>query len=308
MYHIVRRIVSSTPSLLVGNGGNRASLQSRRNSASAVTDLVLERHREYRRKDPGWVRSCVEGAILSLGSCSGSGSGSGGQGGGGGSPGKRRAPASVPIGGGSDPRHDVADPPSKRRRTPEPDPPDFRPADSSGELPGRQLERSGSSGMLNAGLRSRYRDVAAREAREASDHDPAASEAADGEGDKMDDGDAGKTAGGGNLGGRSEQAASKPPAGANTPGVTPKKKKRTKKTPSSKAPSSSSDYPSDPLSSGPASIQPTARPVERYADLGGMSDLLNQVRELVEYREFVLSINARISFAHAAAQTPPFPH
>ncbi|EJK55154.1 hypothetical protein THAOC_25142 [Thalassiosira oceanica] len=140
--------------------------------------------------------------------------------------------------------------------------------------------------MLNAGLRSRYRDVAAREAREASDHASAASDAngadeCDREEEEM--GDDGKTARDGSAAeGRAEQAASKPPtASATTPGATPKKKKRTKKTPSSRSSSASaSGYPSDPLSSAPSTIQPTSRPVERYADLGGMSGLLAQVREL----------------------------
>ena len=274
VYHIVRRIAASTPSLLVGgSGGGKASQQSRRNSVEAVTDLVLERHREYRRKDPGWVRSSVEGAVLSLGSAGG--------GNGGGSPGKRRASASIPVGGGSGPRRDEADPPAKRKR---PSEPDSRQADAEArEAP--KLERSGSSGMLNAGLRSRYKDVAAREAREAREAgDPASdvngAEESEGVADGTVDGDT--SAGDGNAEGGADRAPSKPPA--TTPGATPKKKKRTKKTPSSRAPSASGQgYPSDPLSSSPAPIQPTSRPVERYSDLGGMTGLLNQVRELVEY-------------------------
>ncbi|EJK55155.1 hypothetical protein THAOC_25143, partial [Thalassiosira oceanica] len=90
---------------------------SRRNSVAAVTSLVLERHREYRRKDPNWVRTSVEGAVLSLGSAA---NGNGGQGGGGGAGEVPRGKKEDvhPRGGRSDPQpRDGANPPGQEEAT-----------------------------------------------------------------------------------------------------------------------------------------------------------------------------------------------
>ena len=93
LLQIVRRITTSTPSLLSAAGGNRASQQARTNNITAVTNSVLEKHREYKRKDLGWVRSGVEGALGVLAAEAGNSSDNN-------SSKKRRAPTSIPIGGG----------------------------------------------------------------------------------------------------------------------------------------------------------------------------------------------------------------
>ena len=74
---------------------------------------------------------------------------------------------------------------------------------------------------------------------------------------------------------------------ANSNTATPKKKKRSKKTPSKS--SANNHRTQDEGEAGPYSsnnaalLQPSPRPTERYANLGGISSLLQQLRELIEY-------------------------
>jgi ribosome biogenesis ATPase len=83
-----------------------------------------------------------------------------------------------------------------------------------------------------------------------------------------------------------------------TAGGTLGKKRRTRKTPSrssstTAAAASSSrvhhktrdndENPYRPLSHSGTFLQPSPRPTERYSDLGGISPLLRQLRELIEY-------------------------
>ena len=80
--------------------------------------------------------------------------------------------------------------------------------------------------------------------------------------------------------------------------TTPKKKKKTKKTPTKSSSSTSGskknmqrmqhgggdqDDDTSPYSTNVALLQPSTRPTERYSNLGGISSLLHQLRELIEY-------------------------
>ncbi|KAL7554395.1 hypothetical protein ACHAWF_017842 [Thalassiosira exigua] len=303
--------------------GSKASQQARRNSVQAVISLVLERHREYRRRDANWLRGGVEGALLAL--CAGEGRG------GSGSDRKRRASApAVPLGGGSNnPRLPTGESdggprsPSKRKRIDaigsvevdekivvEDDGSSSNDSSSNSISEPRKLAQSNSGGMLNASLRTRYKDVQREREKEAA----SGTAADDDEGDGSIDEPASAVVKGSGAG--DEERPSLPPPNAVDDAVggepvsavlasstrnhppaatsaaskdvaTPKRKKKSKKTPSR----SSSDLPrrvrdrddDSPYSTNLSMLQPTPRPMERYSDLGGVSPLLQQLRELIEY-------------------------
>jgi len=292
--------------------GNKASQQSRKNNIQAVTSLVLEKHREYRRKDLNWVKSGVEGALAALGSSAG-GNGSDGK--------KRRVSTTttVPVGGGSnnDTRSSFGDSdgrpnsPAKKKRT-------LRGIGEGAENgpiaeergvvaetnlniaePSLALTRSNSGGMLNAGLRNRYKDVQ-KEREQQQQQQSAANALVDGaiSGANEDDPMKIERVASPTAETSDDKANSASTDSPNNPtkktasntATTPKKKKKTKKTPSKSSSSSSSaanhrtqNQDDGPYSSNAALLQPSPRPSERYSNLGGISSLLQQLRELIEY-------------------------
>jgi ribosome biogenesis ATPase len=310
LLQIVKRITTSTPSLLIASaGGNKASQQARNNNITAVTNLVLDKHREYKRKDISWVRSGVEGALSvlateSAGSAISSDTNSNK---------KRRAPTTIPIGGGSN----ISSNPStgsllpnssasqkkKRLESADEDTSSLMDEDNSdldiadeknnNNNPHENItpnpnetsiiSRTNSGGMLNASLRNNYKNVQREREREAA---AAATSANDASAAPADDGtnDASSvvaTPSEGNEKSSSIAQGSKTPTASVT---TPKRKKKSSK----KAPSSSrtQDISDDnPYSTSTPStlVLPSPRPTERYSNLGGMAPLLQQVRELIEY-------------------------
>jgi len=314
LHQIVKRIATGTPSLLLSSSsaGNKASQQSRKNNIQAVTSLVLEKHREYRRKDLNWVKSGVEGALAALGSSAG-GNGSDGK--------KRRVSTTttVPVGGGSnnDTRSSFGDSdgrpnsPAKKKRT-------LRGIGEGAENgpiaeergvvaetnlniaePSLALTRSNSGGMLNAGLRNRYKDVQ-KEREQQQQQQSAANALVDGaiSGANEDDPMKIERVASPTAETSDDKANSASTDSPNNPtkktasntATTPKKKKKTKKTPSKSSSSSSSaanhrtqNQDDGPYSSNAALLQPSPRPSERYSNLGGISSLLQQLRELIEY-------------------------
>ncbi|KAL7523559.1 hypothetical protein ACHAXR_001168, partial [Thalassiosira sp. AJA248-18] len=176
----------------------------------------------------------------------------------------------------------------------------------------QQQPRSNSGGMLNASLRNRYKDVQREREKEAGNN-ASASEATDPTSnggnafttttseDSNKDGSlespsAMSIEDNGNASTAPNNTPSKPTTTSTTitsatsnTSVTPKKKKKTKKTPSKSASSSASnnrtqDLDNDsPYSSSATLLQPSPRPTERYSNLGGISSLLQQLRELIEY-------------------------
>eukprot|EP00804_Cyclotella_cryptica_P009958 CCRYP_015401-RB/>CCRYP_015401-RB protein AED:0.06 eAED:0.06 QI:124/0.75/0.6/1/0.75/0.6/5/200/1001 len=100
LYQIVRRITSATPSLLIlGNNNSKTNQLSRKNAVNSILETVLERHREYRRKEKDTVRSGVEGVLRELTAAAAAESNSAVRNGGDAGAKKRR----VPVGGGSEP-------------------------------------------------------------------------------------------------------------------------------------------------------------------------------------------------------------
>ena len=324
LYHIVKRIVQSTPSLLITSAGtNKASQQSRKNNAQAVTSIVLEKHREYRRKELTLVRTGVDGALFHLGetdSFSTNGK-------------KRRASAVVSVGGGSnsiindcknnpigdDLSFDGPKSPFQKKRhivdaggSVELSPtaeenntcsksrtlPLAPPTSESQTLP---ITPSNSGGMLNASLRNRYRDVqrerekeqlllAAEDQSNSTRRSNAEDESSLFTNDNVvaaEDVTAIATAGCFPISPNDITAPNNP---VTTPpskssASTPRKKKKTKKTPASNIHRASQGDDGGPFysSNSGALLQPSPRPTERYSDLGGISPLLQQLRELIEY-------------------------
>jgi len=123
-----------------------------------------------------------------------------------------------------------------------------------------------NSSMLNAGLVERYRKIS--QERDAQARATAAAEAA----------------------AAAATQATETPASASTgkeTTATPKpgssKLKRSKKTGLSSRRNGSSGGGLDPLEGGGPTVEAVPRPSERYIDLGGMEEILKQIRQLVEY-------------------------
>lgn len=71
LFQIVKRLVSNTPLLLVpssslpagvGNGGGKTRINSA--NVDTMTTLILDGHREYRRKDELWMRNNIRLTFL----------------------------------------------------------------------------------------------------------------------------------------------------------------------------------------------------------------------------------------------------
>ncbi|KAL7446366.1 hypothetical protein ACHAXM_010152 [Skeletonema potamos] len=310
LLQIVKRITTSTQSLLIAStGGNKASQQARSNNIAAITNLVLDKHREYKRKDISWVRSGVEGALSVLATESAGNSISGDTN----SNKKRRAPTTIPIGGGSN----ISSNPSTGSLEPNPsasqkkkrvesadedtsslmdeDNSDLDITDEKNNNPHDNnltnsnetsiISQTNAGGMLNASLRNNYKNVQREREREAAAA-AAATSADDASAAPADDAtnDASSVVAtplDGNEKSSPVAQGSKTPTASVT---TPKRKKKSSK----KAPSSSRNHDNsddNPYSTSTPStlVLPSPRPTERYSNLGGMAPLLQQVRELIEY-------------------------
>lgn len=300
LLQIVKRITTSTPSLLIASaGGNKASQQARNNNITAVTNLVLEKHREYKRKDIGWVRSGVEGALSVLATestvnATSTDTNINNK--------KRRAPTSIPIGGGSTtasstpstgsslPNSSTSSQKKKRVESADEDT-TLMEEDSDLDIIQNNtnqhdtnatnfnetnitITRTNSGGMLNASLRNNYKNVQREREREAAS---AAASADDGSIAPTDD-----ATNDASLEGTSKAQGSKTPTTASV--TTPKRKKKSTKKiqSSSRAQDNSEDNPYS-TSTPSTLVLPSPRPTERYSNLGGMAPLLQQVRELIEY-------------------------
>lgn len=310
LLQIVKRITTSTPSLLIASsGGNRASQQARSNNLTAIVSLVLEKHREYKRKELSWVRSGVEGALNVLANESDNSSSDTNSGK------KRRASTSIPIGGGSSivpttcagslPNSSLS---QKKKRVGGVDDSNnslmhyesdvdladegnTNKHDDNTTISNAAISAStlNSGGMLNASLRDRYKDVQREREREAS---VAACATNDGSSNVLrDDGnatnnaannDTSTTAATPSRGGESSSSIEQVPKTPTASTATPRRKKKPlKKTPSSNRIQDNSD--DNPYSTTSTLVLPSPRPTERYSNLGGMAQLLQQVRELIEY-------------------------
>ncbi|KAL7486363.1 hypothetical protein ACHAW6_011945 [Cyclotella cf. meneghiniana] len=107
LYQIVRKITASTPSLLIsGNSHTKTAQLSRKNAVQSLVEIVLERHREYRRKDTEWVKCGVEGALRELAAAENNDAGR--------DVGRKRR--RVPVGGGSEADADAGDAESSVKR------------------------------------------------------------------------------------------------------------------------------------------------------------------------------------------------
>ena len=317
LLQIVKRITTSTPSLLIAStGGNKSSQQARNNNITAVTNLVLEKHREYKRKDIGWVRSGVEGALSVLATESAaiasnnSDTNTNNK--------KRRAPTSIPIGGGSNissstpstgsplPNNSSTASQKKKRVESADEDTTLMEEDSdldiidnnntnrhetnnttnSNEASIPILRTNSGGGMLNASLRNNYKNVQREREREAAsaaasaDDGSIAPPAAD---DATNDASSNTIAATPSSEGN-EKSLSKTPTTASV--TTPKRKKKSSKKAQSSSSSRAQDHSDDnPYSTSTPStlVLPSQRPTERYSNLGGMAPLLQQVRELIEY-------------------------
>ena len=270
---IVRKIISTTPSLLVNSKSNTAA----KNATNAIVDIIYEKHREYRRKEREVVVKgvdCVIGEILAENSNNNNSTTN--------TSGKRRQ---VAVGGGSD---SAVENESKRIKSEgivsaiNLEPSDLFVIDSQPIL-GAELDKSSAleetpnqgGGMLNASLRNRYKEQ--REKEIANTNASALNSGASVESKEVDsvDGAVKETP-------MKTGEPEKETANSNitdTPNNTPKKKKKIKKTPSK----SSTFESADPLISSNNLILPSPRPTERYSTLGGISKLLTTIRQLIEY-------------------------
>ena len=328
---------SHSHSITTGNN-NKSSQQARKNNTTAITSIVLEKHREYRRKEIAWVKSGIDKTLVYLATTTNSGGGNNNN-----NSKKRRA--SIPIGGGSVVTDQLSSstsagssPSSKKKRTTaaeggggdslsssfDNNSPSIKESLNTYSEPILKHQQSQSQqyplvrsnstgGMLNASLRNRYKDV--QRERETIEHQnqnksSENNDNANGNGNdetgkqQQQDGKeavATTTTEDGNV----SSAASSPPVGQPVPtstqassSTTPKKKKKTKKTPSKSSSSSTNNSASNfrqqgdehdnshsPYSSSSVAtlLQPSPRPTERYTNLGGISTLLQQLRELIEY-------------------------
>ena len=306
--------------------GNKASQQARKNNTQAVISLVLEKHREYRRKDRNWVREGVELALLALGSSDGRSDGDNVS-----ENKKRRVATVIEVGGGSRCNNSSKNnddttttnspsPSIKKRRSDlesassdsfenaSPVSEETAIASSQQTMHGNNgalvtLTAHNSGGMLNASLRNRYKDVQRERDRqvakegglESNSNDaatvPEESQTKNGSSVPpsvtvtLEDNHGTNLVDTVSLPNDSTNKKIKPAANSNS--TTPKMRKRQKKRTPSKSLSNNNGQDDEDAgrfySSNAALLQPSPRPTERYSNLGGMSSLLQQLRELIEY-------------------------
>ena len=332
LFRIVKRLISNAPSSLLvpapssspatgGNGGvSKTRIDNSANDAvDAVTALILDGHREYRRKDELWMRDNVRLALRRLDE---SGSGGGGcincndDGNDDNSSRKRgRAQIVVTVGGGR------TIPPTTTDNNDDDD--DDRSSDyhnahdivvgGSSRGPSRtknitdtdiRMEGDGGNdnggGTLNATLRNRYRDVN-NIAPPASTTTKVVNEVEDGTTTTNDatilsekttgrDDDNPDETGNYLLVGAmttpTTTTSTTTPTRRSSAKYTKKKRKSSAATTTTTTPlktSSSSRIMSNDDGGMMTMVRPSPRPTERYSNLGGISSLLTQLRELIEY-------------------------
>lgn len=283
---IVRKIISTTPSLLVNsNSKNNAAA---RNATNAIVDIIYEKHREYRRKEREVVVKGVDiviGEILAENNNNSNNSNSS-------TSGKKRR---VAVGGGSDPEVENE---SKRIKgegvvsaihleASDLFVVDRQPIISGGELDkgseaAEETTNNQGGGMLNASLRNRYKEQREKEIIANNTHAAALSSCASVESkevDSVDGDDVRETPM--KTGETEKQTLNSNNTDTTTPNnTTPKKKKKIKRTPSKSSTFESAD---PTISSNNLIVLPTPRPTERYSTLGGISKLLTTIRQLIEY-------------------------
>ena len=291
-----------------------------------MASLVLEKHREYRRKELDWVRKGVEGALIYLGNNNSNIGGVTSVVGSDNNKKRRNSSTIVPIGGGSTnititsdtDKTQLLSPPKKQRHlvldaSDRDSSPTYRPSTENNaglsepqSPPKSTTIVSNPTGMLNASLRNRYKDVQReREREQQQQHQVSAADTENHSSPAVDDNGGNKD----EIGPVAEddltnENSSIPPSSTITTNdaastTTPKKKKKTKKALTKSLSSSSSgskknmqrmqhgggdqDDDTSPYSTNATLLQPSTRPTERYSNLGGISSLLHQLRELIEY-------------------------
>ncbi|KAL3797574.1 hypothetical protein ACHAWO_012588 [Cyclotella atomus] len=284
LHQIVRKIISQTPSLLIGNKSSSATtLQAKRNASNAIVDIIYEKHREYRRKEREaivkGVDACLAEILAENSYHSGSSNSTNN------SSGKKRR---VAVGGGSeiDNTYSNNEGEAKRSKIDSCEAPPLFVVDRNSEVvaaaaaanvsEGEEKTSSGGN-MLNASLRNRYKEQREKDHTSAAAAGSCASVASKDESvDQLHD-TSNKT--------MDEPTKSTAVANSNTttPNPTPKKKKKVKRTPSSSIQHESSNDNPTISSSTTTQILPSPRPTERYSTLGGISTLLTTIRQLIEY-------------------------
>jgi len=231
-------------------------------SSKTILDTLLNRHREYRRKNSSTLLTCIESILTDFGKQQGLSASVGSNGVVVGSSAARVV--HIPTGTDSS-EEDILS--KKRRRELESDE-EYEKVAAQHDT--NQTQSPGSS-MLNANLRNRYKDV--QKERDIANKKKAAEEERRAlvEADVQSEVDRSDT----ELPPIAENSISsgKSPKPVGTPGK--KKKKKMSRS------SSSSKLFNDDESSTITMV--TKRPIERYADLGGMCSVLTQIRQLVEY-------------------------
>jgi ribosome biogenesis ATPase len=372
-------MTSDTPSLLLSNAtnNNKSSTmqqQQRKRNANAVLEELLDKHREYRRKDVNRVRRGVEVALAHLGGKNGvgtRGTASSSNGGGGR---KGWAAAVVRVGGGSNIDHDEnggggksggnddddgddiynrddsdGDDASHDDPACDRDPSDIRDDDDdynddddimedadattrstfrnkrrhrdvdlanhdamspsrhsaatydddasmlmsstapcTPSSPPHVSQTIHSSGMLNAGLRDRYKNAREEEERRGGRRTGRTGDRGGGDEDAV----ASATANTNTTTAVAGTGTNDPIGTAKSTPVVASRKKKRNVVATRRAPSRSSSSMRDDDGGGAyhpvpnavsAPLPPSPRPTERYSDLGGISPLLTQLRELIEY-------------------------
>lgn len=229
---------------------------SQKLSSKQILDTLLNKHREYRRKNSSALLACIEGLLSEIGRKQGLNTTVGANGVvvGRGAARKSQIPTGIQVTQSLE-EHSV----SKKRRLEEESDDEYEKQAAQHDI--NRVQGPGSS-MLNANLRNRYKDVQ-------RERDIVMREKAAEEGKEEKDPVA--------LSPVPELGPTNGPITPSTPGTKLKKKKKKM----ARSSSSNSLFNDDQSSSVMTST--TTRPKERYTDLGGMSDTLTEIRQLIEY-------------------------
>lgn len=275
LQHIIAKIIKGT------------DFQKQQLSSQQVLETLLNKHREYRRKNSSNLLICIESYLTDFGKTQGVGGATIGPNGlviGRGGFASKKVHVTTGIPSQQSPVSPKEGIQGKKRRREEESDEEYEKEAAQHDLDRQNLQvcSTGGGSMLNANLRNRYKDV--QKERDILSRKKAAEEKEKVQQyeDKDDDG---------TSNGKHELLSSIPEDdvqsdGKSTPlsskigntatvSVTKKKKKKISRS------SSSSMLAGD---SSPSMITTAAeRPRERYSDLGGMSDILTQIRQLIEY-------------------------
>ena len=268
LQHLITKIIK-------GSENQQLKLTSKQ-----ILDTLLNKHREYRRKNSDSLLTCIEGLLTDIGKKQGLNTTVGANGGVVGRGAAKRI--QVPIGVQKTQTPVEEDSLSKKRRREEESDEEHEKEAAQHDLNRLEaLEVQGvGSSMLNANLRNRYKDVQRErdiESRKKAAEEEKLAQAAAAADDDATDGGGGKSlASIPENGSASANGGTTPTSAPGTPS-TKKKKKKMSRSSSSNALFSGDEQSSTMIAST------TARPKERYTDLGGMSDTLTQIRQLIEY-------------------------